>query len=378
MKKRNTNIEILRIIACILIILSHYIVHSQIDIYKLPLSLNKYILEISTLGNLGTNIFILISGYYQVEDKTLNIKKLIKLYINVLFYSLGIYILTIILKKEPFNIYNLIKYTAPITTKTYWFASAYTILYIFHPYINTILNTQDKKTNQKFIITQILIFSLLRFITTSNYYANELIEIIMIYTLGAYIKKYNPIPNNKTNKKILTLTITSLLLIILILDILKLNLNYETFILTRTSPFILIISITLLNIFINKKPTYNKTINTISSTTFSIYLISEHPYIKKYLWQSLFNLNNYINTKLLIPNIIITISRVFITCFIIDYLRQKIFNIIYNKFKQMIAWIYFNFTIVLIMKFCYNTCDVLRKWVVWKEEIGVYQKVFMK
>ena len=75
MKNRNSNIEILRIISVFMILFSHYSVHNGITNSDLPIGINRYLLEISILGNIGVIIFVLISGYFSINKKNpFNIK----------------------------------------------------------------------------------------------------------------------------------------------------------------------------------------------------------------------------------------------------------------------------------------------------------------
>lgn len=68
MRNRNSNIELLRIIAMLLIVLSHYSIHGLGT--DLAYSLNLYIADVAGLGGkLGVTIFILISGYYMTESR---------------------------------------------------------------------------------------------------------------------------------------------------------------------------------------------------------------------------------------------------------------------------------------------------------------------
>ena len=66
-KHRNTNIELLRIISILMIVLSHYSVHSGISRNMLSLGWNRFLLEITSLGNIGVIFFVLITGYYSIE-----------------------------------------------------------------------------------------------------------------------------------------------------------------------------------------------------------------------------------------------------------------------------------------------------------------------
>ena len=80
MKKiRDSNIELLRIIAMFIIIIHHYTVHNGIDNFSLPIGGNRFILEITRLGNIGVILFVFITGYFQIENKKrVNLIKLFK------------------------------------------------------------------------------------------------------------------------------------------------------------------------------------------------------------------------------------------------------------------------------------------------------------
>ena len=70
-KVRNSNIELLRIISIILIVVSHYCVHGagKAIISSLDISINRFILEVFKVGNLGTILFVLITGYYLIDSE---------------------------------------------------------------------------------------------------------------------------------------------------------------------------------------------------------------------------------------------------------------------------------------------------------------------
>ena len=74
-KSRNSNIEIVRIISIIMIVVSHYCVHGFGNTSNLNLGINRFIIEIFTLGNFGTILFIIITGYYLINSTNIKIKK---------------------------------------------------------------------------------------------------------------------------------------------------------------------------------------------------------------------------------------------------------------------------------------------------------------
>ena len=91
MKNRNSNIELLRLIAMLMILLSHSSVHGGFPHENSAIMFNNFFLDAIVLGNIGVDIFFLISGYFLCYQTTLNYSALFRLLFQVLFYSIICY-----------------------------------------------------------------------------------------------------------------------------------------------------------------------------------------------------------------------------------------------------------------------------------------------
>ena len=96
-------------------------------------------------------------------------------------YSIVIYILFVLIGKEKFDLINLAKSCLPITTSKYWFATAYIVFYVLAPYINKMLNGLSKKEYQGYLLTMIVILSLIPSITTYTPVSNEFTRFLLVY-----------------------------------------------------------------------------------------------------------------------------------------------------------------------------------------------------
>ena len=85
MLKRNSNIELLRILSMIMIILGHCNIYGNYDITNMNHFFNKFVIGNTYLGNLGVIIFVLTTGYFMIQ-KEIRIKKVILFELQVLFY----------------------------------------------------------------------------------------------------------------------------------------------------------------------------------------------------------------------------------------------------------------------------------------------------
>lgn len=190
MKKseRNSAIEVLRIIAVFFIICSHYVMHGNFEL--VGLSINKFLLHIFKLGNLGVAIFVMISGYYMI-NQDLKIRKLVKISFEVLFYSVSIYLFFCIGGEIEFHIGAFFKVIFPTIFVQYWFVSAFIALYILSPFLNMLLKRMSIREMKVMVILIVILWSLIPSLTGSNFSSSgKFACFIMYYLIGASLKVY--------------------------------------------------------------------------------------------------------------------------------------------------------------------------------------------
>jgi len=342
MTKRESNIELLRIVSMFMIVAHHFSVHGKFTIETTSFINNIWLQLLSSGGKIGVNIFIIISGFFLINSKKINLNKFIKLFTQLLFYSILIFIIFISFRIEPFNIKIFIKHI--LGYPIWWFAKTYLVLYLIHPYINKLLNSLNKTEYKKLIIFLTIILSFIPTITTVNADDGSLVWFIYLYSLGAYISKYPLALNLKISKYLLIsillyfLTFSSVIIFDFIGNKNSLFLQHATYLFGMNKLSTLLISLFLFLTFKNMKIKYNKLINIVSSATFGIYLIHDSDYIRTFLWQNVFKNATYSNTYILIPYSLLVILIVFIGCLIIELLRiylvekrcLKLINVISN------------------------------------------------
>ena len=110
--QRQSNFEFLRILAIIMIIFHHIAAHSNFSSPSETTFL--YIVFIRMGGKIGVNIFVLISGYFLINAEKIKIKKILKLWGQIIFYSLLIYAIFTIFGLNKFEMRIFIKNLFPI------------------------------------------------------------------------------------------------------------------------------------------------------------------------------------------------------------------------------------------------------------------------
>lgn len=184
-KKRELNFELLRIISMFLIVMYHFsdwggVININDNI---PNKIVGCFLNI--FGNLGVNLFVLISGYFLINSK-FKFKKLLRLIAEVFFYSVILYVVCICLKITTFSIKEFIKVIFPISYNMYWFATTYIGLYLISPFINKLLNTISRKEHKKLMYLLIILVSIIPTILIgAPFISSNLIWFVVLYIIAA-------------------------------------------------------------------------------------------------------------------------------------------------------------------------------------------------
>lgn len=349
-KVRESNYELMRIMAMFAIVLWHVIIHGKaIDVAN-----NEAYLVLRFVFYLcvvHVNLFVMVSGYYQINKK-FNIRKIFSLLLEILFYNL---IINCILRYTGLVTYTNIEFVKQIfflNLSSYWFIAYYLLLYMISPFINNYLLTLDKRKFLQLIICMIVIDSIIPLFTNGLFYGNSsygLIHFVTIYIIGAYIKQFNV--NSKVFKKLnvnqkrLIYIITYLFCAIFNLGFFYLaksmmNMNSSALIglgeminnqfvgYTYNQPIVIIQTIAVFLLFgtFNIK---NKVVNYIASCTMGIYLIHEANYMRlnEYNWLHIAD-SNLSTGKGLLLRVLVGALIIFFGCIIIESIRKLLFNIL--------------------------------------------------
>ena len=214
-KVRDANFELLRIIAMLMIIVHHYLIFGGIFNGVVEGSFQYYICNIIEYSCIVcVNVYVMISGYYMIKSK-IKFKKIIQLELQMLFYSIFMYLWVVYKKEQDFNIYHLIKNFFPFITNKYWFITAYMGLYLLIPFINKLAEVLDKKEFIRCTIMLGFLICVFKTIYSSNNVLEgrngySLLWFIFLYIFSGCIRLYF----DKNVKKIWTFLIYILMIVL--------------------------------------------------------------------------------------------------------------------------------------------------------------------
>ena len=235
-KSRASNIELLRIIAMLMIISYHIIIHcvnvqlvNQTSIEKLQngwFNNPVFYKELGALalmmpfGLVGNAIFIMISGYF-LSDREIDILKISKKLLSELLFAAVALVLA-----SSFFIWKFSNTEVPESLFSYiriqyfnkmsWFVGYYFIIMLLaFCFLNRFLSKLDKQKYLGFLFTILAISQLSWSGSLLDDLANGLRTVVIgifLYSLGGYIKKYNPFERIRGFVFILVILFTNFLI----------------------------------------------------------------------------------------------------------------------------------------------------------------------
>ena len=339
--QRNSTFELCRILSMFMIVGCHFATHGGFSFDKNAISIPRlwwYFLEMG--GNFGVDVFIMISGYFMINNTNLSInkKRIFKIYGQVFFYSITILLFGIAIGITNISIIQILKTIFPITTGSWWFITAYFILFLLHPYLNRLLISLNKRQYQRLLLLLLIIWSIIPTLTTFSLYSNELIEFILFYAIAGYIRLFG-IDSKLKSKHFFWLwlfavlvTFSSSVFLMMLGKKIAVFSDHTLHFYDRKSLPTLFRAVFFFMIFERMNVKNCKIINTISSATFGVYLIHDSYIIRPWLWKTLFANSQYQESITLIPYSLIVIVIVYLVCTIIDLVRIKIIEPIYLKY----------------------------------------------
>ena len=305
--ERDSRFELLRILACVMIVFNHYASHGVLLInqdneyllWKQGSFLNRlFVMLLTPGGRVGVAVFFMLTGYHLINsDKT---RKMLGIIIHTYYYAVICSIIALLCffcgNPGNYSTYgicmSLLKYLiVPITSSGWWFVTVYLLLLLLMPQINAFIRRISKR-QFLFLLLYVCIFAygIGGMIGTPF---NLLFRGCFFYLLGGYISKHY-VSNKQSFQVIRVLgfvvswTSCALVSFVTASNPSALHINKKVlavfFSLTENLLCIPICAVLLFTIALNAKIKRNHTINKIAGYSFGIYLFHDSGLTRNIIW----------------------------------------------------------------------------------------------
>lgn len=292
-KNRDSNIELLRIVAMFLVLLVHA------DFYSFD-SPSIEDLDHNTFNSVGriflqslsiacVDIFVMISGWFGIKP---SLKGFLSFIFQCLYFLVGVYVVCAIVGISTFSVRGLLENLLFVKDLDYWFIKSFIILYLFAPMLNAFVNTCSKKQLLVTLIAFYAFQSLYGWLYPSATFFEagySPVSFMGLYLLARYIRLY---PTKVSSLKpstdaviILGLCILQTIAVVgcieLRIPVVNQLVNYGGYI----NPLTILTSAYFVLCF-SKITIQSKAINWVAGSSFAVYLFSTHkcifkPYFKE-------------------------------------------------------------------------------------------------
>lgn len=341
-KVRDSNVELLRIICMLLLIMHHCSVHGEA--YNMDLCTNKYIaLFLLPMGKIFFDCFLAISMWFLVDQK-FKTQKFVKLWLIVLFYNITFTGISALFGVN-ITIGNWIGTFFPITGNSHGFAASYLLFYLLLPFL-TKLTANLNKFQCRWLLAILfyaeVVSQIISKITSySQPIISELLLFVLFYVIALNLKKY-PIKLMKKNTILflIVIGIWIMLSIMYCLLIIKGSTNSIIgFLCTiagdESSIYSIIGGFSLFFLGKNIKIPKIALVNKIATTTFGILLIHDHNFFRSVLWKIIVRVQDWYYSKYFIVFVFLAAVIIFTLGMLIDFLRQLLLEKPIFKSKKL-------------------------------------------
>lgn len=326
---RNSGIELARIIAMLMITVGHFVLTfglfftpkdtfiSSADIPSVGAFLPHIVIYALCVG--GVNLFILISGYFQIR---LTWKGLLRFILLCIFYN-ALVLLADWLVNDAFSVKRLAKVF--IVSKTVnWFFPVYFCLMLVSPLLNKAVNALDLKNLRRAVILLFILNCVSGyFFRNENVTGYSAYQFFFLYVVGSWIRKDEAIRSMGRGFYLLLFLLASLLVAALAAGILHFTDWSLRTLFYYNNPLVVIASAALFIVF-TKLDFQSRGVNVFASTvvaalfTQHILFLTASPFIHAHpVWY-----------------VLLYIPVIFAAAFLIEYPRNYLTDRVLDKFDK--------------------------------------------
>ena len=338
MKLRDSNMELLRIVAMLLVMFSH----AGFMALGVPTMEEEILNPMSSVGTfldmalsiVCVNIFVLISGWFGIKSNNIKLKSL---FFQVFFFSFLAFGVLLVHNPTKYMNFDSIMTLFLLHGKDYWFIKSYFILCLLSPIINKYLVNLSKKELRLFLISFYgfqTIYAWLSIDGASDFVGGySVLSFIGLYLLARYFRLYCEqfINEKKCSYFIMIFFVIGLFQTTMAYLVTRFGLPIAGRLFTYTNPLVIIQATSLLLAFSRIKNFHNRVINWVASSCLAAYLLHANDFVLRgYYAKFIKGLYNQFSYPLFVFYTSIFIILVFLISVSLDKIRIYIWNKMYG------------------------------------------------
>lgn len=317
-----------------MIVAHHYVVNSGLieAIKDAPFNTTSCaMLLFGAWGKTGINCFVLITGWFMCKS-SFSWQKLLKLYLQIVFYAVAFYVVFCSTGHEVFSAFNSVFKVFPVRRIATGFTSCFLVFYLFIPFLNLFIKTLDKRMHALLLLLLLAVYTLLPSAGMGVSF-NYVTWFIVLYFVASYIRFYG-IGLQMGHR---AYGVSSILLVFAgSASVLAMFALYKYGFIGRFDPYFFIadsnkllslaIAVSTFMWFKDLKMPRSRFVNAVGATTFGVLLIhANSDAMRQWLWRETVDCVGHFGSSLT-PTLgyaALSVALIFVVCSAIDWLRAK-------------------------------------------------------
>lgn len=197
--KRMANLELLRCVAMMMVVVLHYLgkggMLSDLTGERLgAMEIAAWLLESFCI--VAVNVYMFLSGYF-LSSSTFRLSRLVQLWLQVWVYSVAFGLLgalTGVLQETTFDTHYLLTLLFPVTMGHYWFMTAYVFLYLLLPFAGSAVKKMTGKQMQIGLGLLLMVFCVLKSILPvfleMDSHGYDCLWYLCVFLTAAYVRRF--------------------------------------------------------------------------------------------------------------------------------------------------------------------------------------------
>lgn len=335
--KRHTGIDLMRIVCMFIIVMYHIQGHGGlIASTQLSAANRVLVVALQSVYQAAVNGYALVSGYvgYQARHRY---SSLVVLWLRVLFYSVGVTALVWLISPAAVSRAEIRNAFLPLLTGQYWYFTAYAGCFVLAPLVRAAIAHLSKAEAVRCLVCALFLFSFLPYLLRNDPFftasGNHALWLTLLYAVGACINRHNlfaRLSAKKLSVLLLGACAVQMSAGFLLQQVSRLLTGKATtlwYFICHDSPTTAVLSILILAAFIRIRPALSgRLFRMLALSSFSVYLIHDHPLIRRCVIIPLGAKLAALPSLWVIPSVILSGMAIYLICSLIDTLREAIFS----------------------------------------------------
>ena len=337
--QRHSGIDWMRFVCMLTIVLYHIQGHGGLIATPRISAINSIlIIAFQSVFQAAVNGYALISGYVGHTSR-FKYASFAVLWLRVLVYSVGITAAVWLISPSSVSRMEIRNAFFPLLTGQYWYFTAYAGCFMLMPLLRPAISHLSRKAAGLYLGVALFVFSILPYLLRNDPFltsqGNHALWLMLLYLVGAYIREHNPFERCSMRKLLILFAAASAIQMsagYILQQISSLVTGEKTtiwYFVCHDSPTVVVLSILLLAIFAKiRVPIHHPAFRMLALSSFSVYLIHDHPLIRRCVIKPLGAHLASLPSVWVIPAVLASGLSIYLLCSLVDMLRDFVFRIL--------------------------------------------------